>query len=154
MIDRRGSKKPEPAEKPLTIVEAPEPRGEGTWEEICYAVVLAQAPGGNIMVLGRAVGLRDDGEVFVADWILPPIWKEGTRWEQEAKKRLDTFVDCNCKHGGQACVVHKMYLPQWAQQDTQRLELIDSEPVPKPLEVLMKAEASRAAAKPNIVVSR
>ena len=153
MIDRRGEKKPE------QIVAKPEqavkdsPEAKGAWDDVTYMVVLAQGPTGQIMVLGRAVGLREDGETFVADWIFPPLWQEGFRWEPEVKKRLDTFLNCDCTISG-PCSIHKMYIPQWMQADTQRLNLLAAAPVPRALETLTKAEQARAKSKPNLVIPR
>lgn len=150
IVSRRGEKKPETVEKPLTIIEAPEPKSEGEWEAVTYLVVLMQGQQGPL-VIGRAVGLRQDGQCFAADWIFPPVWKAGTNWESKASERLDTFLDCSCSDAA-PCGVHQLYLKQWLDADAQRLNLIASAPIPKALEAFIKAEQKRASAK--IIVPR
>ena len=113
-------------------------------------IVLVPSNAGPI-VTGRAVGLRSDGLCFLADYFLSPIYPEHFDWTEEARKRLDTFLGCDCMRGG-ACSVHKLYVPQWIKADTQRLELIGSQQVPEAIEVMVKAERSRAAS--NILVPR
>lgn len=150
--DRRGSNKPEV----LTIVEEPESvitaEGKGEWRDIAYLIVPTQAQGG-LLIMGRGVGVRKDGEgPFVVDYPFAPIWPKELNWVEEVNKRLDTFLNCNCKHGGLQCAVHKMYLPQWIRADTQRLNLAGNAPLSEALELLVKAE--RAAAENKIVVPR
>lgn len=143
--DRRGSNKIEPLAPAVAAVEEI-PKVDGEWEDVAYLIVIAPGQNGNVMVVGRAVGLRNDGETFIGDWLFPPIWKESMQWQPEARKRLDTFKNCACG-SGLLCSVHKLYLQQWRTADTQRMELIGSEPLPKAMEVLIKAEQARAAAK-------
>jgi hypothetical protein len=147
-IDRRKDKKESPAP---VVVASPEPTGDrSTWKNIGYMIVLIGSPNGPL-VSGRAVGLRSDDKFFIADWFLPPIYPEHFDWTVESKKRLDTFLGCDCTNVA-PCAVHKMYLPQWIKADTQRLELIGSSPVPEAVEVMIKAERARAAS--SVVVPR
>lgn len=150
VVDRRGSKKAET----LTIIEEPLQIHEqsGDWKSIGYLVILVPAQGGSI-VAGRAVGIRSDGEgPYVADYFFTPVWPEHLDWIKEVRKRLDTFLGCECRHGGHQCAIHKMYLPQWLQADTQRLQMGNNTPLPEPVELLIKAE--RAMSERKIVVPR
>lgn len=140
VIDRRRDKKQDAA--PLVLVESPEPTGDKTtWKNVAYMIVLFGSQGGPL-VCGRAVGLRSDGKFFVADWIFPPIYPEHFDWTVESRKRLDTFLGCDCMSTA-PCGVHKMYIPQWQEADGQRIALIGSAPVPEAVEVMMKAEQAR-----------
>ena len=151
--DRRGNNKQEPP-APAEVAaqtEAPEPVGDrSSWKNVAYMIVLIGTNNGPL-VSGRAVGLRSDGKFFIADWFLPPIYPEHFDWTVEARKRLNTFIGCECTNVA-PCATHKMYMPQWVKQDTQRLELIGHTPVPEAVEVVVKAERARAAS--NIVVPR
>src|ERR1035438_2173412 len=93
--DKRGQNKPEPA-APVAIAERKEKPLKGEWEDVQYGVAIAQGPGGQPILLGRAVGLRNDDEVFIADWVMPPIFGADEHFQEKAKKRLDTFLDCEC----------------------------------------------------------
>jgi hypothetical protein len=148
VIDRRKDKKETPV-----LIEAPTPKPEtnkSTWKNVGYMIVLVPSNAGPL-VAGRAVGLRCDEKCFLADYFLPQIYPEHLDWTIEARKRLDTFLGCDCT-GGTPCSIHKMYVPQWIKADTQRLELIGNSPVPEAIEVMVKAERARAAS--SIVVPR
>ena len=148
--DRRGDKKETPA--PVVVAD-PEPKpaaDKSRWKNVGYMIILIPSNAGPI-VTGRAVGLRSDEKCFIGDWFLPQIYPEHLDWTTEARKRLDTFLGCECQ-SLVPCAVHKMYVPQWIKADTQRLELIGSSPVPEAIEVMVKAERARQAA--GIVVPR
>lgn len=156
VIDRRGSRKEEPAAA-MVVEASPEPRAAGdrsSWKNIPknpgYMIALIPSNAGPIVV-GRAVGLRSDEKCFIADFFLPQIYPEHFDWTAEARKRLDTFLGCECASGVQ-CAVHKIKQPEWIKNDTQRLELIGSSPVPEAIEVMVKAERARAAS--SILVPR
>lgn len=152
VIDRRGGNKQEAEASPEIIpAAATESTGDkSTWKNIpknpAYMVVLAGSPSGQPIVSGRAVGLRADEKFFIADWIFPPIYPEHFDWTIEARKRLDTFLGCDCTSQA-PCGVHKIYLQQWMQADQQRLALIGTTPVPEAVEVMAKAEQARRASK-------
>lgn len=139
VIDRRGQKK-EPREV-VPDVSREAPAGDH-WRSVAYLTALMQGPQGQIIVQGRACGLRSDLLTFVADWVFPPVWNENIDWCGLAKKRLDTFLGCSCTSAG-ACAVHKLYLPQWMQQDADRLNRLAAEPVPEVVEYMMRAEAAK-----------
>ena len=148
--DRRGEKKESPAP---VVVAAPEDQpaaDTSSWKSVGYMIALVQSNAGPI-VTGRAVGLRSDGLCFVADYFLPQIYPEHFDWTVKVRERLDTWLGCECVRG-KPCATHKMYMPQWLKADTDRLELIGSSPVPEAIEIMFKAERSRAAA--SIVVPR
>ena len=149
VIDRRRQNKEETAAPENISVPATENTGDkSTWKDIpknpAYMVVLAGSPSGQPIVSGRAVGVRADEKFFIADWIFPPIYPEHFDWTVEVRKRLDTFLGCDCTSAG-PCGVHKMYLPQWLEADSQRLALIGSSKVPEAVEVMMKADQARKA---------
>jgi hypothetical protein len=118
-----------------------------SWNEEVYLITLVGDMRGPL-VAGRAAGTRSDGKVFVADWLLPQVYPKGFDWTIEAKKRLDTFLDCDCSSLA-VCSYHKMAVPQWMKEDMWRLEKIGRSPVPKTIEVLYKAENAR---KPTIIL--
>lgn len=145
VVSRRGADKQEPVAAP-EIIPAPEPETAGdksTWKNVAYMIVLIGSQGGPL-VSGRAIGLRADEKFFIADYFLPPIYPEHFDWTVESRKRLDTFLGCDCTSAG-PCGVHKMYLPQWLEADGQRLALIGSSKVPEAVEVMMKADQARKA---------
>lgn len=150
--DRRGSNKEDPS---LTVASVPDATHEvaadkSSWKNVGYMICLIPSNAGTI-VAGRAVGLRSDEKCFIADYFLPQIYPEHFDWTAEARKRLDTFLGCDCTGGG-PCATHKLYQPQWIKNDTQRLELIGSSPIPEAIEVMVKAERARAAS--SILVPR
>lgn len=144
VVSRRGGNKEGVIAAPI-LETAPEKSAgdKSTWKNVAYMIVLIGSQGGPL-VSGRAIGLRADEKFFIADYFLPPIYPEHFDWTVEARKRLDTFIGCDCTSAG-PCGVHKMYLPQWLQADTQRLELIGSRPVPEAVEVMIKADQARKA---------
>lgn len=150
IVDKRGQNhNPEPEKvTPIEIV------GKGkkeTWKEIAYMMVIAQGSPGMLLMLGRAVGVRSDGKPFTADWLLFPLITDGTLdWRPHAKKRLDTFLNCECSIAHGTCSVHKLYLPQWMQQDQERYAQMGAKQVPLPLEILQKTEMAKRQT--NIVV--
>lgn len=153
--DRRGDKKETP---PVVLVASdPQPTGDRSrWLEVKAAIAPAQIQQPHpqppaLIIVGRVLGLRSDNLPFIADYWLSPDYDDCRDWEGQARKRLDTFLGCDCSNHT-PCSIHKMYIPQWKQADMQRLTLAGSKPVPKVLEVLHKAELARQAA--GIVVPR
>jgi hypothetical protein len=148
ITSRRGSNKQEKVEAPAVEI-SPEPVGDkSSWKNVGYMIVLIPSNAGPI-VTGRAVGLRSDEKCFIADYFLPQIYPEHFDWTEKARNRLDTFLGCECA-GGTPCAVHKMYQTQWIKADTERLELIGSSPVPEAIEVMVKAERTRAASRIHV----
>lgn len=151
VMDRRGVDSPKPPEpKPVTAADYRDPEDE--WEEVSYMLAfMPQPPPNPPLAMGRAIGLRRDGKPFIADYLLTPGWPRHLDWPREAKKRLDTFLSCDCKETG-PCALHKVYLAQWQEADVQRLNLFARQPMPKAFEILLRAEQARQAAKPNIII--
>ena len=114
IIDRRGEKKETPA--PALVIEAnAEPEGDrSSWKNVGYMIVLVPSNAGPLVV-GRAVGLRSDEKFFIADWFLPQIYPEHLDWTVEARKRLDTFLGCECSSG--ATVRHSQDVSTAMDQD-------------------------------------
>ena len=154
--DRRGSNKEEPLAVVAPVTEAVSETSvdRKSWKNIphnpAYMIVMIPSNAGPL-VAGRAVGIRSDEKCFIADYFLPQIYPANFDWTAEARKRLDTFLGCECSSAS-PCAVHKMQQPQWIKNDTQRLELIGSSPVPEAIEIMVKAERARAAS--GILVPR
>jgi hypothetical protein len=118
------------------------------WKSVGY--VVAFLPLGQAQVLMvRAAGLRTDEQLFTADYAMPPVWEDGTDFTAAARKRLDTFKSCSCDKRGQ-CKFHAEVMPgavgpgRWLEEDMKRLQKVQGGQLPEAVEVLMKAEASRA----------
>lgn len=145
--DRRGEKKESAA--PVAVA-APEPQPTGDrsrWLEVKAAIAPGQIPQPPphppaLIIIGRVLGLRSDDLAFIADYWITPDYDDCRDWEEQARKRLDTFLRCDCASHA-PCAVHRMYIPQWQQADMQRLTLAGTKPVPRVLEVLHKAEMAR-----------
>lgn len=150
IIDRRGERKVEEA-KPVVLADS-QATDKSTWEEVKYAVAPLPARGG-IVLSGRAMGLRSDGVAFVADWFFTADWDDCRGWEEKVKKRLDTFLNCECSLHA-PCAVHRMYIEQWKQADVQRMELANQKPVPKVLEVLHKMAMAQREQAQTIALPR
>jgi hypothetical protein len=151
--DRRGQKKEPRQDIQIVQAQLEENTDKSSWKEVCFPMLLMNVQTGQgqppqTIVMGRAAGERSDGRVFIADYALPQVWEAGFDWTKYAQKRLDTFLGCDCKETV-PCATHKMYLPQWQQQDMQRLSAIAQAPVPRPLEILMMAEQARRS---NLIV--
>lgn len=127
-------------------------RGEiQLWKSVGFLTVMF--PGNPLpAVAGRAIGLRSDELIFIADWMFPPVWPEDLSWQAETRKRLNTFRGCSCSREGK-CGFHLEALPgqfgpgKWAQEDERRLKKVHATPLPECVEVAMKAEMARAQAK-------
>lgn len=149
--DRRGRRGEEVAAEPvgtvLTITEVvAEPSGsKSSWKDVAFMTAFAQSEQG-ILPIGRAVGVREDGRLFIADWLMPPHWRKGTDWMALAKARLDTFLGCDCNELG-TCATHKVYVAGWVSSDTERINRLRSEPLPLAIETLMRAEMARQQSK-------
>ena len=152
VVDKRGVNKVV-EEKPAAVaaleVERPGVFGEKLeWKSKGYTLVMMPI-NGQTMLAGRAVGMRTDERVFIADWYLPPVWSEELSWQAEALKRLETFKTCSCNQRGR-CKYHGEKCPgqvspgQWFLDDMERIRKVQNEPLPECIEVLMKAEMARS----------
>ena len=148
--DRRGKGGDHKREE-LTVTEAPAAMGDkGRWEDVQYVIALMPTNDGRTMVLGRAVGLRADGSPFVADWFLPQTaWAEDLLWQKQARKRLDTYLGCDCGYTA-PCAIHKIYFEQWIKADRDRLQMEQAKEPPPAIVALFKAE--QAARQSKIIV--
>jgi hypothetical protein len=153
VIDRRGQERVE-TEAPI-IVEPEKPKtpvgSKRIWKSTAFLVVLNQAPGEGFVISGRAVGLREDGVLALADYAFAPIWKEGSDWTKEAQRRLNTWLGCDCKPMVM-CETHKAIIPNWIREDNDRLSNVGRQPVPECVEVMAKAEHARKNA--GIIIPR
>lgn len=134
--DFRGKNKPPREEQPKVIEIQPE-GDKSAWLDVGYYVIQAQTNVGMLM-LGRATGKRSDCRPFAADYLLPPVWAEDFKWQPEAKKRLDTYLNCDC--GATPCAIHRHYHEQWHKADQERLQAIITAPLPESVELVIKAE--------------
>jgi hypothetical protein len=152
IVDKRGQAHIE-QEKPV-IVEAEPPKtpsgSKRIWKSTGFMVAMAKSPNG-ILIVGRAVGLRQDGVCALADYAFPPIWPEKLDWVKHATQRLNTFLGCDCTPQIM-CEMHRKEVPKWGQEDMTRLEHVARVPLPEAIEVVMKAEQERQ--KTRIVVPR
>lgn len=147
VVDKRGAAH---VEAPVIVApQAEENPDRSFWKSTDLLVVLNQIEG-QIMVLGRAIGLRSDDCLFCADWVFPPRWHTGIDWPKEARKRLDTFLNCDCTNNG-PCVEHQFNIPQWMRADGERLNLLGREPLSEVMEVMQKVEMAR---RPTIVPAK
>jgi len=153
VIDRRGQN------HGTVEIEAPKPqeseevqKGKRTWEDVKFVIAITQGPDGSIAaVIGRAMGLRGDGNVFIADWWFGPEYPRSFDWTKVAQQRLNTFLGCDCKTGYQ-CHTHQIAIQNWQKDDSLRIENIRSRPMSKVIEIWMRAEQARQ--KTGIVVPR
>jgi len=148
--DRRGSNKEVPA---LTLVPAPEANPEpaadkSSWKNVGYMICPAQGPQG-LLILGKACGLRQDGLSCFADYLFLPIEPEHFEWKKEARRRLNSFLGCDCTNSLQ-CHVHQIAINNWKKEDFERLEAFSKKPMPEAVEEFIKT----ATKQPNIVVPR
>jgi hypothetical protein len=156
VIDRRRSKPQDeeaivPAE-PVVSIDAPAATRQ--WKDVAYVLAFMPIQNGNMLIIGRAVGIRKDGlGPFLADFLLPNIWGPDFTWQKEAKKRLDTFLGCECSTQAR-CPIHTLKVDQWATEDRRRLETVASAPMPEAVELLVRAEMAAQAKKSNLVVPR
>ena len=150
VIDRRHSNPDRPADVEITspapeLVKTAEPEPSGDkniWVEVLYMWALQPVNPQVMIIKLRAVGERGDGKPFIADVPLlptPPEDMESLR--DEAKRRLDTFLGCECTYGAEGtCRKHRNLFREWQEAfERQNLEL-GKLPVPRCLETLQKAE--------------
>jgi len=105
---------------------------ERTWIEVAYTLLGKMSPYGLVAVVGKACGIRSDGQNFFAIYDLPWIYPESFDWTNEAKKRLDTFLECDCSLINSPCAYHRLMMDQWMKEDELRNKILP-EQVPKPL---------------------
>lgn len=151
VIDRRRNKDHHEAVK----VEEPAKKGKAEWDDVGYVLAIMRVQDGGFLIVGRAAGVRKDGVgPFIADYIVPNVWISSIDWMREAKKRLDTFLECGCTTANK-CGIHDIYLKDWVKADSQRLSLVNSMPMSKALEMAMRAEmAASSKNNQNLVVPR
>jgi len=149
VIDRRGEAhihvEPEPIAVPVTEEVS---KGRRTWKNIGYMVCPANTPNG-LMILGKACGLRGDGLSCAADYLLMPTEPEHFEWKKEARRRLNTFLGCECTNSI-PCHVHRIAIENWKKEDFERLQAFAKKPMPEAVEAFIKT----ATKQPSILVPR
>ena len=141
VVDKRGTAHVDIDKSTPTVVTTGPLPDRSFWKSTDLLIVLNNV-GGQMMIMGRALGLRSDDSFFCADWVLPPRWHDGIDWPKEARKRLDTFLNCECTNHG-PCVEHQFNIPQWMRADGERLNLLAREPLSEAIEVMQKVEMAR-----------
>lgn len=151
VVDKRGQN------QGTVLIEAPKPpeseevkKGKRTWKSQGFMHVLSATPIGTVPA-GRIAGLRGDGPLFVADFLFAPVTTEHEDWRKEARRRLNTFLGCECKTGHR-CNVHQVACENWIKEDIDRIMKSTQKDLPEAIEVLMKAEQARQ--KTSLVVPR
>lgn len=156
VTDKRGQNNPiQEPRKPQSEIADNAPVKNGVWKSVAYMIVFNQHPQGGPMILGRAAGLANDGDVYVADYLFGMRWEAGFDWTIDAKRRLDTFLTCQCSGKTGQCAYHRRVAPNgWLKEDTDRLRDEGDRPVPEVLEVLFKAERAKQMAQRVLVPRR
>lgn len=157
VIDRRGEARIE--EEPPKIIEPESPKAptgsKRVWTSQALIITLAPAGPQGFFVIGRAVGERQDGLLAVADYLLSapgaPLWDEKKDWVKEARRRLNTFLGCECTMTLQ-CNLHREVIRNWVAEDSARVNKIGAQAVPHCIELLAKVEQARR--NPAIVIPR
>ena len=150
VIDRRGEARVETMPEPV-VPKAPieaEVKSKRIWKNVGYMICPAQGPQG-LLILGKACGLRQDGLSCFADYLFLPIEPEHFEWKKEARRRLNSFLGCDCTNSLQ-CHVHQIAINNWKKEDFERLEAFSKKPMPEAVEEFIKT----ATKQPNIVVPR
>lgn len=148
VIDKRGANRPvEEAPKPVAVIQDFREVSDRKWVSVAFVITLSQGSNGEPVVLGRALGLADDENIFQADYIFGMRWEPGFDWTVDAKRRLDTFLTCTCSRQSGPCQYHRRVAPVgWAKEDLNRIREENERVVPKVIEVLSRGERDRIQA--------
>lgn len=148
VLDKRGQNNPiqeKPQPEPTNVDMRPVE--ERHWDSEDYIIVLNKANDGGPLVIGRAIGLANDGNTFYADYLFAPRWRKGLDWTVDAKRRLDTFLQCSCSPKTGPCPYHRRATNGgWLKEDNDRIREDGDRPASKALEVYFKAENARQQA--------
>ena len=149
VIDKRGTNR---AEETAVVIEPDAPKtGKRSWKgAVEYPSIPKPTPTGMLMAV-QAVGLRDDGSLFTADYILPPILPKNFDWKSVVTKRIDSYLACDCSREIGTCGMHQQYERQWMEQDAQRLNMFASQPVPECIEVMVNLQRQK---QPKVVLAK
>ncbi len=157
-IDKRGANKTwEPEKVQPVVIDVKTGKVKGEWEDVRYkfAFVPIGQQGQQVqqVLAVRAVGLRKhDQKTCIVDYFLSDQIPSGINLTAEVKKRLDTFLDCDC--GAHApCSLHAANFQMWVRSDIERLELMASLPRGKAMEALDRMEQALAQqSKSNLLI--
>lgn len=146
VIDKRGRNNPIQEPPKLVEVRDEAPIQDRQWKSFGYVVVLNLFQGDQL-VTGRSVGLDQNKDIFLADYIFGPGWEAGFDWTIPAKQRLDTFLRCQCGPRSGPCQFHRRMAPQgWMSEDFKRIRDEGDRPMPEAIEVLSRLEQSKRQA--------
>lgn len=156
VIDKRGQNNPiQEKPKPVDQEVDTRPVKNRTWKSIGYWCVPTPMQDGTILLIGRAHGLADDGNIFQADYLVDQHWDSGRDWTIDAKRRLDTFLLCPCDMKTGPCQFHRRLTNGgWQKEDTSRIRENGDRPLPEVLEVLFRAERAKQQAQRIIAPRR
>ena len=156
VIDKRGQYNPiqEPL-KSVAVEHDDRPVEERQWVSEDYIIVINQGSDGQPLVIGRALGLANDDNVFFADYLFPPRWRKNFDWTIPAKIRLDTFLQCPCSPKTGPCPYHRRATNGgWTKEDQDNIREDGSRPASKVLEVFFRAERAKQQAQRIIAPRR
>lgn len=105
------------------------------WIEITYMVTMMAVGDGNMIIVGRCVGLRSDGIPCVANYIFNGIYSDVIDWQKIARDRIEPFLTCECDIDT-PCQFHMNEAPLWIQEGLLRLKKMKEEPLPEPIKAL------------------
>jgi hypothetical protein len=154
IVDKRGQNRAsEEAPAQPEAHPAISPQDSKNWKSWAFRFDTVQTGPQQFGTICRAVGLRKDGKTFKADMLIHPLdINDGVDWRVTCKKRLDTFLGCQCSIARGECSVHKISIPQWVQTDMKRYMIVSQRPIPEAMEILHKEEMARASV--NLVLPR
>lgn len=129
-----------------------DPNEKLKWVEVGYTLSPKINRGGNIVaVAGLVAGMRSDAVRFHAMYDMPWLYPANFDWTVQAKKRLDSFLDCACSQLTGMCAFHKGLIPEWGKQDELRNN-IKKEEIPMVLRTHMGLPEEDPANKSRIIL--
>ena len=144
-IDKRG-KKTEPVVEQSEATVPAEDLDKATWKTYTFIVTMLRQQNGTIQA-GKVIGIRGDDRLFSLDIPFAPVWSEGWDWTAIAKKRLDTYLGCECNEYGM-CNLHTLLQSEWFREDSTRLTDIMQGVLPEALtKFIEQANALEALSK-------
>ena len=139
-----------PVEVPKPVIVEKKPEGLSTeWKSLGYVCCNMKMQDGNLIMVGKAIGLRGDGVSVSVDYLLPPVWPSSLNWVKVARERLDSYLGCECTKYGH-CPYHALRQQEWVRSDMERLNIIANMPMPEALELWFRANQAAQATQPKV----
>jgi len=146
VVDKRGQNNPVREKIDVAVNDADLPVQDRKWESVAYQITVQPHPDGSTLFGGQVVGLANDENLFTAVYIFGMRWEAGFDWTVDARRRLDSFLQCACTNTVK-CSYHRRMAPHgWLKEDFDRIREEGAKPVPKAIEILFKAERARQQA--------